>query len=104
MTANLPPERDIDSLMRRLREELPAVGRRYGVASLGIFGSYVRHEERPDSDLDVLVTFTRTPTLLEFLDLENHLSDVLGVRVDLVMENALRPRIGDRIRQELVLL
>jgi predicted nucleotidyltransferase len=72
------------------------------VASIALFGSYVRHEERPGSDLDVLVAFDQAPGLLEFVELENYLSDALGVKVDLVMQESLKPRIGKRILSEAV--
>lgn len=70
--------------------------------SLEVFGSFVRNEQNPASDLDLLVTFGKTPGLLEFVSLENHLSDLLGVRVDLVMKKALKPRIGANILREAV--
>ncbi len=70
--------------------------------SLGVFGSYVRHEQRPNSDLDLLVTFSETPGLLRFIALENELTDVLGVKVDLVMRDALKPSIGASVLAELV--
>lgn len=70
--------------------------------SLEVFGSYVRDEQTPESDLDVLVTFDETPGLLEYISLENHLSDLLGVKVDLVMKSALKPRIGQNILREAV--
>jgi len=72
------------------------------VRSLGVFGSYVRHEQRPNSDLDLLVTFSETPGLLRFIALENELTDVLGVKVDLVMRDALKPAIGTSVLAELV--
>ena len=73
---------------------------RYQITSLGVFGSYVRGEARPDSDLDLLVEFRETPSLLEFTYLENELSDLLRVKVDLVMKSALKPAIGRRILAE----
>lgn len=85
-----------------LQEQLPLLSERYQVRSLAIFGSYVRHEQHPDSDLDLLVTFSETPSLLKFISLENHLADLLGVKVDLVMPEALKPRIGQNIMQEMV--
>jgi predicted nucleotidyltransferase len=85
-----------------LRRELPTLAARYCVASLGLFGSYVRRENRPDSDLDVLVSFTDLPGLFRFVELEDYLSDLLGVKVDLVMRDALKPRIGQRILSEVV--
>jgi predicted nucleotidyltransferase len=87
---------------RILREQLPELGERYQVKSLGLFGSCVRGEEREGSDLDVLVEFTGTPDLFEFVALGRHLSELLGVKVDLVMKRALKPRIGERILKEVV--
>ena len=68
--------------------------------TLGIFGSYVRHENRIDSDLDLLVTFDRTPGLFRLIELENYLGDLLGVRVDLVLKDSLKPAIGRQILAE----
>jgi predicted nucleotidyltransferase len=95
-------QRDVTDFREILRRHLPSLVRRYHVASLGLFGSYVRHENRPDSDLDVLVTFSETPSLLRLIELENHLSDLLGVKVDLVMRDALKPQIGQRVLAEVV--
>ena len=71
---------------------------------IGIFGSYIRGEERNDSDLDVLVDFARVPDLFEFVSLKIDLSELLGVNVDLVMKRALKPRIGQAILEEVVLV
>jgi uncharacterized protein len=97
----MAPANEIVARFRHiLRQHLPDLRERYGVASLALFGSYLRGEQRPDSDLDVLVTFREVPGLLRFIDLENHLSDLLGVKVDLVPEESLKPRIGQRVREE----
>jgi uncharacterized protein len=93
---------DIAQLRDVLRQQLPLLAEHYGVASLGLFGSYVRREAHPDSDLDILVRFHHTPGLLRFIELENYLSDLLGVRVDLVMAEALKPHIGRRILAEVM--
>ncbi len=93
---------DLTKFCDALRQQLPLLTERYGVASLGLFGSYVRSEARPDSDLDILIRFSETPGLLGFIELENYLSDLLGVRVDLVMEEALKPQVGRRVLEELV--
>lgn len=93
---------NLPQLIEMLHQQLPLLAERYQVESLGIFGSYVRHEQRPDSDLDLLLTFCEPPGLLKFIELENYLSDVLGVKVDLVMKDALKPRIGKRILNEVV--
>ena len=93
-------QRRIDELREMLRQHLPRLEERYGVASLGLFGSYVRHEAGRKSDLDVLVRFRQVPGLIRFIELENYLSDLLGVRVDLVMAEALKPGIGQRVLAE----
>ncbi len=94
--------RQLAELRLRLRQHLPAVRKRYGVASLALFGSYVRDEAGPQSDLDVLVRFDRTPGLIRFVEMENELSDLLGIRVDLVMADALKPDVAQQVQAELV--
>lgn len=86
----------------KIRSLLPVLAERYQVESIAIFGSYVRREHGPESDLDVLVTFREVPGLFRFIELENYLADVLGVKVDLVMKDSLKPRIGERILSEAV--
>ena len=95
-------EHNLPSLLEKLRQVLPTLRETYAVETLEIFGSYVRHEERTDSDLDVLVTFSKVPSLFKFVGLENHLSDILGLKVDLVLRSALKPLIGKRIIAEAV--
>lgn len=93
---------DISQLIDILHQQFPLLTERYRVESPGVFGSYVRHNQRPDSDVDILVTFYEPPGLLKFIELENHLTDILGVKVDLVMKDALKPRIGKRVLSEVV--
>jgi hypothetical protein len=78
---------EIKKLLELNKSELRV---RYGVKDIGIFGSYVREEQTETSDIDVLVEFEKTIGLLEFVGLRNHLSDLLGVKVDLVMKKALK--------------
>ena len=91
---------DLLTIMAQLRQALPPLKERYHVQSLGVFGSYVRHEQRPGSDLDLLVAFEEPPSLLRFVELKNRLSDLLGIPVDLVMRDALKPAIGRSILKE----
>ena len=70
--------------------------------SLGLFGSRVRGDANPDSDLDILVRFREVPGLLRLVELENQLSDLLGLRVDLALADCLKPNIGKQILSELV--
>jgi len=92
--------KETEIYIRKLREMLPELEEKYHISYLGIFGSYVRGEQKPGSDLDVLVEFSKTPTIFKFVNLENCLSDALGVKVDLVMKDALKPTIGKHILEE----
>jgi predicted nucleotidyltransferase len=76
----------------------------FKVKTVGVFGSYVRGEEKEESDLHVLVEFGDSAelSLLDFVRLENFLSEKLGVKVDLVEKGTLKPRIGKRILEEVV--
>ena len=70
--------------------------------NMGIFGSYVRGEQREASDVDILVEFYETPDLLKFIELERYLEEILGVKVDLVRKQAIREELGERILKEVV--
>jgi predicted nucleotidyltransferase len=87
-----------------LKREKVKLKERYKVKEIGIFGSYVRDEESKSSDLDILVDFDEVPSLFELVELQDYLSDMLKVKVDLVMKSGLKPRIGSRILREVVLI
>ena len=59
---------------------LPELKEKYHVSYLGIFGSHVRGEQKPGSDLDVLVEFSKNPTIFKFINLENYLRIRWGLR------------------------
>ncbi|HSW58958.1 MAG TPA: nucleotidyltransferase family protein [Dehalococcoidales bacterium] len=92
----------IETILEKLRQFLPELERRYRVKSLGIFGSYVRGEQKKASDLDLLVEFFEPPSLLKFIELKNCLSDRLEIKVDLVMKEALKPAIGKKVLDEVI--
>lgn len=104
MVENSPvaPSRDTIRFMAILRQNMPEISRKYKVSYLGIFGSYVRGEQGPESDLDILVEFEEAPGFFEYIQLEDYLSEILGVKVDLVMKSALKPAIGKHILEEVV--
>ena len=91
-----------ETIKTKLAAYKPILAERYGVKEIGIFGSYVRGEQQRESDVDILVDFTGSISLLDFVHLENELGDLLGVKVDLVMKTALKPRIGRHILEEVV--
>jgi len=94
----------IEKMKMKLEELKPLLREKFKVMSIGIFGSYVRGEEKRGSDLDVLVEFDESAelSLLDFIRLENYLSEELGVKVDLVEKSVLKPRIGKHILEEVV--
>jgi predicted nucleotidyltransferase len=95
---------NLSDLKDPLQKLYPKLKEKYGVKKLGIFGSYVRNEQREDSDLDILVAFEEVPGLFQYIELENLISDSLGIKVDLVMEDALKPTIKERILHEVLLI
>jgi len=88
---------DLQKILHKLRELLPSITEEYNVKEIEVFGSYVRSEENSSSDLDLLVTFTKTPSLLQFVKLKNHLTDILELEVDLVMRESVKPHLSENI-------
>lgn len=86
------------SLIKKHRPDLV----KFGVKSLAVFGSVVRGDAGPDSDVDILVEFEGPATFDGFMDTKYYLEDVLGCRVDLVVPDAIKPRMKPAIMQELV--
>jgi hypothetical protein len=91
-----------DRILAILRRELGSLRRQYHVQGIGLFGSYVRGEQKKGSDIDILVEFREPISLFKFLEMEEHLGELLGGKVDLVSKKALKPRIGRRILAEAV--
>jgi predicted nucleotidyltransferase len=95
-------ERSLKEILKILHEQIPMLMECYAVEKLEVFGSYVRDEQEKDSDLDILITFKKAPSLLTFIAIEHYLSDLLGVKVDLVMKDSLKPKIGQHILREAI--
>lgn len=91
-----------EQVIRILGERRADIRRQFSVRRLALFGSVVRNEARPGSDIDVLVVFEGKPTFDAFMDLKFYLEDLLGVPVDLVTDQALRPQVRRAIKGELV--
>lgn len=89
----LPEDWQVARFAVVLRELLPELRSRFHVSRLELFGSYVRNEQQPGSDLDVLVDYAETPSLLSLIALQDYLSEALGVKVDLTMRSGLRPEV-----------
>lgn len=94
----------LNDIKVKLTAQKDELKRKYKVKEIGIFGSYAKESHREDSDLDILVAFDKIPGLLKFLELENHLSDLLGVDVDLVRKEAIREELKETILRDTVTL
>ncbi len=77
--------------------------REYGIKKIGMFGSYIRGEAKKNSDIDILIELDKPKIgLLGFIEIENYLSKIIGIKADLVMNGVLKPRIGRHILKEVV--
>lgn len=88
---------EVLDLLQRNREEL----KRLGVRRLGLFGSCARGEATPSSDLDFVVEFTEK-SFDAYMDLKTLLEDLFGCRVDLVLDNTIKPQLRPIIQRETV--
>jgi hypothetical protein len=96
--------KSLSEIQNWLIEHKPILQEVYKIKTIGLFGSYLRQEQTENSDLDILVEFSEVPSLLKFINLENYLTDNLGIKVDLVHKTGLKPRLGQRILKEVVYL
>ena len=104
---NMTSRKSLDEIRKILKNHERELKKKYGVKRIGLFGSYVRGEQKEGiSDLDILVEFKPRAriSLLDFVGMENYLSDLLGIKVDLVEKSTLKPRIGKRVLGEIVYL
>lgn len=90
----------IEEIAEILKDHKRELKEKYGVKKIGIFGSYVKKDNTKNSDIDILVEIGIPMGFFKFLGLERYLSQLLGVKVDLVTRNALKPYIGRRILEK----
>ncbi len=85
-----------------LETQKPYLAVEFGVVEIGVFGSYVRDEQRPDSDIDILIELEEPSriSLIDLVELEYYLSELLDAKVDIALKRNLRKRIGQRILAE----
>jgi predicted nucleotidyltransferase len=82
-----------DEVLKLLAQHKPELARRFGITGLALFGSTVRDMARPDSDVDVLVSFDGPATAKRYFGVQFYLEDLLGCPIDLVTDKALRPQL-----------
>ena len=88
---------DVKKILENYKGELV---NKYHISEIGVFGSCIRNEQTPQSDIDILVDFSSPISLFEFIDMEEELSKLLNMKVDLVARKALKPYIGKYILKE----
>jgi len=96
--------RSLDEIKQRLTAHKSMLQSKYKINRLGIFGSYVRGEQEDESDLDILIDYEEAPSLITLIEIENQLSDLLGVTVDLVTRKGIKPQLRKYILEEVVYL
>lgn len=75
-----------------------------GATKVAVFGSYIRNEETPESDIDVMVDFERPIGLFEFVKIERELEELIGVKIDLVMDGGINPLVEKYVMKDLKVL
>ena len=93
--------KDIIEILKRHQKDLSA---RFKVKEIGVFGSYIRGEQKEKSDVDVLVEFEEPVSLLWVVKVENYLTELLGKKVDLIPKRDVRPELKEQILIEAVYL
>jgi predicted nucleotidyltransferase len=83
----------------KLRQLKPILAKKYSVSKIGYFGSYANHEQNEQSDIDILVEFSK-PIGWNFFTLEKFLEEQFGVKIDLITRNALKEQLRDTILQQ----
>jgi predicted nucleotidyltransferase len=93
-----------NEVLEILRNQKSSLLENYQITRLGIFGSYAREQQTPNSDLDILVNYDLPPTLIKLIELSDYLSHIFAIKVDIVTENGLKPRIRERVLSEVIYL
>lgn len=95
---------DLGSVIRVVQQHKKELSEKYGIKKIAIFGSFVRGQQREDSDIDILVEFRENSglNLVDFIKIEMELEKILGRKVDLVEKGSLKPRIASHIFKEAV--
>ncbi len=92
----------LDRILGQLRNLLPFLRITYKITTIGIFGSYARNDSTISSDIDLLVEFERSPSLVKFIELRDFLSTELKLNVDLVDNTTLKSELHQRISEEII--
>lgn len=89
---------EVQSVLKQLKPQLIS---KYGVSTLGLFGSIVRDDFTDQSDIDIVVSFSK-PIDIDFFDLADELEEILNRKVDLVSRNGIKPKYYKIIEPEIL--
>lgn len=95
-------KQNFDTIKQQLKYHLPNLRKDFSVVEIGIFGSYAQGHAKQKSDVDILVDFSHPPGFFTFIKLEEHLSDILHRKVDLVTRNALKNTVRKEILGQVI--
>lgn len=93
--------KSIEEIKKIINEHRKELEEKYKVKSIAIFGSYVRGEQTPQSDIDILVEF-KEPVGFLFIHLADFLEEILGIKVDLLTPEGIKPNRKKYIMEELI--
>ena len=93
---------ELNTIIALLKEQKSFLKKEYKIKKIGIFGSYIHGDYEKDSDIDILIEKDEAIGLLKLANLQNYLSKLIGIKVDLVMKKALKPHIGKNILKEVI--
>jgi hypothetical protein len=92
--------KSLEDIKTIIRKHFDFLESEYHVLTIDVFGSYAKNIQSKTSDLDLLVTFSKAPSLLKYISLENYLCNILDLNVDLVMKKSLKPHLKNLILSE----
>ncbi len=95
---------NLEEIKRILESHKAELREKYKIKEIGVFGSYVRGEQKKRSDIDILVEFDELPDLLRFIEIERYLEKLIHKKVDLIEKTGIRPELKDIILRETVYL
>jgi len=91
-----------NEILNKLKELKPSLESEYNLTEIGLFGSYIREEQNPNSDIDILINYKPGTSIFILGGLQIFLSELFGKKVDIVMKNSLKKNIGKHILSEVV--
>lgn len=92
--------KDKNEILKILKKIKPVLVKEYNITEIGLFGSYIRGEQTQNSDIDILLDHKSGLTFFKLLDLENFLSKVLNIKVDIAFKKYLKKNISKKILSE----